>query len=60
MGAPSAPPAADHGIDLPAAAALSAPEPSSPFEQRQPCPIALDVFGNIGLDLVSAVLGPND
>ena len=41
-------------------AALSAPEPPGPFEQRQPGAVALDVFGNIGLDLVPAVPAPNE
>jgi hypothetical protein len=60
MGAPlSAPPSADDEIDIPAAA-LSTPKPSGPFEQRQPWAVALDLFGNMRLDLMRAVLAPND
>jgi len=55
----SAPPSADHAIDLPAAA-LSAPEPPGPFEQGQPRAVALDLFGNVGLDLVPALLASDD
>src|SRR3954470_24879934 len=56
---PLPPPSADHAIDRPAAA-LSAPEPPGPFEQRQPRPVALDLFGNVGLDLVPALLAPDN
>src|SRR5437764_13195746 len=46
-------------IDLPATA-LSATEPPGSIEQGQPCPVALYLLGNIGFDLLAAVLAPND
>src|SRR4051794_11673109 len=51
--------AADHEIDVPAAAAR-AHEPLLPVEKRQVGTVASDLFGQVGLDLMGARLAPHD
>jgi hypothetical protein len=55
----SSPGAADHEINI-AAAASGADQPLGPFRQTEPDAVALDLLGNIGLDLMPACLAPNN
>jgi hypothetical protein len=42
------------------ATAFCAPQPGGPIRQRQPGTVALDLFGEVGLNLVPTRLAPND
>jgi hypothetical protein len=42
------------------ATAFCAPQPGGPIRQRQPGTVALDLFGDVGLNLVPTRLAPND